>query len=134
MNKKIIFLIVPLVMISQEVFSASFNQNSYNVPSPTTGLMQNNIPNLQEDTKFYNSNIQNELNNIQRNTLPELDSQYFLQEQENLFDKAEGSKNYNPMTIQQHNQPEKLENFIQREQETPKWWRQENSYQGWGFN
>lgn len=134
MNKKIIFLIVPLVMISQEVFSASFNQNSYNVPSPTTGLMQNNIPNLQEGTKFYNSNIQNELNNIQRNTLPELDSQYFLQEQENLFDKAEGSKNYNPMTIQQHSQPEKLENFIQREQETPKWWRQENSYQGWGFN
>lgn len=134
MKKILFFLCIPLVIYSQEVFAAIFNQNSYNVPSPTTGLMLNNIPNLQEDTKFYNSNIQNELNNIQRN--PATNQRYkFMQDETTLFlDQAPNAQNYTTLPIEQHTQPPKLENFIQREQENPKWWRQENSYQGWGFD
>lgn len=132
--KNKILLAIPLVLLAQEVFAASFNQNSYNVPSPTTGLMQNNIPNLQEDMKFYNSNIQNELNNIQRNRVDNWRYQ-FQDDSESVFlDRTKENQNYDKLPIEQHQQPDKLENFIQREQETPKWWRQENSYQGWGFN
>ena len=134
MKKTFLILSIPLVFLMQEVFAASFNQNSYNVPSPTTGLMRNNIPDLQENTKFYNSNIQNELNNIQRNPVENNNYQFMQDELSPFVDMAPNAQNYTTMPIEQHQKPRKLENFIQREQETPKWWRQENSYQGWGFD
>ena len=101
-------------MTSQEVFSASFNygNQSYTTPSPASQFLKKNNQNLVNDACQYDQNLkesQKKLERCPQNTLDEI---------------YQNNK-------RQQNQPSQNS---ERQEETPDWWRWENTYEGWGFD
>lgn len=147
MYKKIyLFLFLPLAMFAQEVFASEFSHNSYYVQSPSTSLMSETIPNLQQNVINYNSNLKNTLKNIQRNPYDSVifnenlhDSQNVLRNSKNNLNN-QNFMNQSNIFSQDLNRANNLNFSQQKTQISPKetiqpqWWRQENTFEGWGFD
>ena len=136
--KKIFYLLIilPLAFYMQEVFSSAFTGGtSYYIPSPSSRTMQNSNNRLRSEVLDYNQSLSAQLETIQRNPAQNYPCE-FLQEEKNEFQTPVpwGPGNNQKQQIQQHQQNEPSNNTLQIQRENPKWWRQENSYQGWGFN
>ena len=136
MRKTFLFLILPLAIISQEVFASEFGHNQYYFQSPTESVVDEMIPKYQQEVIDYNLKLPSDLQslhngiyrpNFYNNSEYNAQSQYGIQSdtypQNKIF-------NNQPFTQKNYNQNK---NYAET-QSTPKWWRQENSYQGWGFN
>lgn len=114
--KKIFYtlLFIPLVIYSQEVFSASFSygNQSYTTAAPSSKFLKQNNQNLMNDACEYDKQLQSEMKKLERC------------KEENWLDK-----------IYQNNTRQNLPSQNgERQTETPSWWRWENSYEGLGFD
>ena len=141
MKKIFLLLILPLVIFSQGVFASEFGHNQYYFRSPTEAVIDQTIPKYQQDVIDYNLKLPDTLQALQKDIYkPEFYDhyEYNLQNQGIQFNPLYQNQRYNSSPyIQQNNNLNNRNNGIQnqpKEQTTPKWWRQENSYQGWGFN
>ncbi len=145
MKKILLLCAIPLALTSQEVFAAQFRHNSYYFQSPTMEMMDRNISQAQQRLENYNSNLKNELQRIQRNPSDnhffdnDLDEDNFRtpiqasdpntqQTSSPVWDRnAQSSTNkLNPSRTYSQD--------FTKERSQPTWWRQENSFQGWGFD
>ncbi len=141
MKKMFLFLILPLAIYSQEVFASQFGHNQYYFQSPTEAVIDEMIPKYQQEVMDYNLNLQNELQALQKDVYR---PQFYDNNQYNQQNQGAQLNNYKQNQIFE-SYPSKQQNNVQNgrknnsknpyeTQSTPKWWRQENSYQGWGFN
>ena len=113
-------------MISQEVFASSYNQGlgTYSTQSPGS-IQQNNIR-LRNEVCDYNMELNKKIEALQRT--PKFNNK------ESTSPVPWGNQNSDKQNIQQHETTSPSDNSLQLHRETPNWWRQEGSYQGWGFN
>ena len=100
-----VIMIIPLVAASQEVFSSSFNYGSQSYTTTTPTSVF---------LKQNNQNLRNDACEYDKN----------LQES---MEKLQRS----PQNNTRINTPS--QNAV-RQDESPGWWRWENSYEGWGFD
>ena len=123
-----LFLILPLAFYAREVFSSAYNQGlgTYSTRGPASQFMQNNNTRLRNETCDYNQSLPSQFENLKR-TPP--------QSGESITNPVPwGLQENKKQQIQQNTPSSKSDNSLQIERETPRWWRQEGSYQGWGFD
>ncbi len=146
--KKIFILTfaIPLALVAQEVFAAQFRHNSYYFQSPTMEVMDRNSYQMQQGVENYNMSLPSELKRLQRTPS---DNHFF----ENDLDEdnyrtpivQESSPNTQETSspVWQRNTPTSVNKLnpsrtnaqdFTRETSQPTWWRQENAFQGWGFD
>ena len=125
-----IALFIPLVFYSQEVFASSYNQGqrTYSTKSPSAFSLQSNNSRLQREVIEYNQSLPEYMKKLERS------NQTFLDESVYSSPVPWGQEEYQKQNILQHKQPTPSDNTLKIQRETPNWWRQENSYQGWGFD
>ena len=128
MNKILYSLLIPLVLCGQEVYSAAYNQGygTYSTMSSSYNIIQNNNVRLRNNVCEYNEQLQNTMQKLQRTPC--------IYGEENNSTPVPWGLGENSQNIQQHEQASPSDNTLQIQRETPNWWRQEGSYQGWGFN
>ena len=127
MNKScFIFIIIPLVIVSQEVFAASYNQGHGTYSTQTPGSIQNNNIRLRKEVCEYNQELNKKLEVLQRTPKFNCDK--------STSPVPWGNQETQKQNIQQHETTSPSDNSLQLHRETPNWWRQEGSYQGWGFD
>ncbi|MCR4881123.1 MAG: hypothetical protein K6A44_04130 [bacterium] len=108
-----ILFIIPLVMYSQEVFASSYMHGGqgYTTYSTSSLFLQNNNQNLKNDVCDYNKTIPDNLKKLERPP-------------------RNNDSTFYDNTRQKPASPDPSE----RQPRTPDWWRQEGSFEGWGFD
>ena len=141
MKKIFLLLILPLAIYSQEAFASQFGHNQYYFQSPTEAVVESTIPKYQQDVIDYNLKLPNELQALQKDVYkPEFYNNYEYNQQNQgvqLYTYPKNQMFNNYPSNQKNNNQNNRKNSLQKPYETqptPKWWRQENSYEGWGFD
>ncbi len=138
--KKIFILAMSILLLSfgKEAFSSSLSNSSFQSAPLATQQMKMNIPRLTNEFLEYNETLPSAFQSVHRNNMYDryYDNERSTQRGNGLY---QNSRMYESEQVKQRNnqQNEQLEQRHKpwtQQKETPKWWRTENSYQGWGFN
>ncbi|MCQ2958238.1 MAG: hypothetical protein MJ180_04980 [Candidatus Gastranaerophilales bacterium] len=127
----LIAILLSLVTYNQKSFASEPVLGPASSPTLSTDGMNKNIQRMRNETMDYNSNLSNEMQKLQREPY----NSYNRNQTDYRRDNNYQNQQYNTQNDQQQNQKEyDKSRHYNNYKETPKWWREENSYQGWGFN